>query len=102
MIDDIDIYESMEDAAERRYFDATAGCPEGHWKCDCGRIVPLDEWFPVSESPYCDGVCGVCADEMMAELKGEMSPAMRDRIVAIIWVVATAVLLSIAIYWSMA
>lgn len=63
-----DFLESMESAAEARMDEATAGLPDGKFRCCCGRIGDLDSANPVSANPYAMPVCDVCFGEWEATL----------------------------------
>jgi hypothetical protein len=62
MIDDmIDVIESMEDAAEKRYDEMYVD--EDHYRCGCGDIVSNKCMNFVSPNPYCTPCCDKCFDD---------------------------------------
>ncbi len=56
-----DIIEQGERAAEDHLEKATEGVPDGQYRCECGRIVPMKALYPSSPNPYSAGICGHCA-----------------------------------------
>lgn len=56
-----DIIERGEASAEDRFDEATKGLPDGQYRCDCGRVVPITSLVPAGPNPYSSGVCQHCA-----------------------------------------
>jgi len=55
-----DFLENMESAAELIWEEATAGVPEGHFRCVCGQVEEISYGQPISNSPYAMPVCRFC------------------------------------------
>ena len=68
-----DIIERMEDAAEQEFYEMTKDCPEGYFKCDCGRVAHLDNAHPIANSPWAMPVCGDCFDEFVESFNKQES-----------------------------
>jgi len=58
-----DFLESLEDAAECRYYEMTEGLPPGKMRCGCGTIFLEDEGYDLDPSPYGMPVCENCFEE---------------------------------------
>ena len=59
-----DFLEHLEAAGEAEFERMTKGVPDGHFRCACGRIVPLSEGHPYSANPYSMPICGSCLEEI--------------------------------------
>ena len=57
-----DILEHLEAGAETRFEQMVEGVPDGYFRCDCGRIVPIAEGVPRNYNPYSMPMCGYCMD----------------------------------------
>ncbi|MCP4262780.1 MAG: hypothetical protein GY774_35525 [Planctomycetes bacterium] len=66
-----DFIEMKEDCAERQFGEMTKDVPTGHFKCYCGKIVPLDDAQPVSSDPYSMPGCPDCFKEMYSQTVGQ-------------------------------
>jgi hypothetical protein len=64
----------MESAAAGRLNDMHKDAPPGTYRCGCGRITPNDDMHPSGPSPWDDPCCGICMDEMIAEMKTSTTP----------------------------
>lgn len=60
----LDIFESMESAAEQRLDEMTAGLKANEFRCGCGKVTPFNEAQMSSASPYSDPCCPACADKI--------------------------------------
>ena len=63
MYDEIDELESMEHAAEIRYFNMLQ--PDGKLKCDCGKFFNPEDGEITSQNPFALPVCPECFSEWM-------------------------------------
>lgn len=66
-----DWIESMENAAENRYFDMLQ--PNGKLKCDCGEIFEADAGNTLSSNPYATPVCPKCLEKYSKEYDKQKS-----------------------------
>jgi hypothetical protein len=63
-----DFIENLEDAAERQFDEMTKDVPLDHFRCYCGKVVPLSSAQPMSNNPYAMPGCPDCFDEMISNL----------------------------------
>ena len=59
----IDIFEAMENAAEKQYDEMIVD--EDHYRCSCGNVVSNSEMNFLSQNPYCEPCCNKCFDEYL-------------------------------------
>ena len=57
-------------AAENRFIESTRGCPQGYFRCGCGKIEHFDNAQPASEFPWADLICNECFNEMTEKFEG--------------------------------
>jgi len=56
----LDVHESMEAVAERRYDEMYVD--DEHYECSCGRVVSNADMHFVSPNPYCEPCCSRCCE----------------------------------------
>lgn len=65
MRDIMDVLESMEDAAEKRWDEMYVD--KDHYRCSCGEVTPNCEMNFLSPNPYSEPACNKCFDKYMAD-----------------------------------
>ena len=63
----IDIIESMENAAERRFDEMTKGLSEGKFRCRCGNVEDLYNANTATANPYSEPICSKCLEQILKE-----------------------------------